>query len=216
LSVQAGDAPKRDISTYDRFVDVASLVLISLAAVLSALCGYQSGRWGGRSALLYNEAANYRVMAAEAHDTANELRMIDIGVFLRYADAYNAHDDAMKSFLFARFRPEAKRAIEAWIATKPLHNRNAPSSPFAMPQYHLQAAADSKRDNAKAATFLQDAQEANHHSEDFLLLTVIFAGVSFLAGVSTKMAFPRHVIVVGLGTIAILYGAIRLIRLPFL
>lgn len=217
MSVQPDSAlPKGYVSAYDRFVDVASLVLISLAAVLSAVCGYQSGRWGGQTALLYNDAGNYRVLAAEAHDTANELRMIDIGVFLRFVDAYHAKDDAMRNFLFARFRPEAKRAIQAWIAMKPLHNPRAPSSPFVMPQYRLQATLDSKRDSAQAAELFKRAQEANHHSEDFLLLTVIFAGVSFLAGVSTKMTFPRHIIVVGLGSIALIYGVVRLERLPFL
>jgi hypothetical protein len=49
-----------------------------------------------------------------------------------------------------------------------------------------------------------------------VLLTVIFAAVSFLAGISTKMSYPRHAIVVALGIVALVYGAVRLAGLPFL
>jgi hypothetical protein len=207
---------KREPAFYDRAVDVLSVVLISLAAVLTALCGYQAGRWGGRSTELYNETGNYRALVVEAHDTSNELHMIDIGVFLRYIEAVHARDAELAQFLFARFRPEALRAVKAWIATRPLRNPRAPSSPFVMPQYRLRTDAEANRIGALADASFRAAQEANHHGEDFLLLTVIFAAVSFMAGISTKMVFPNHLVVVAVGSIALIYGIVRLVRFPFL
>jgi hypothetical protein len=202
-------------ATFDRVVDIASLVLISLAAVLSALCGYQAGRWGGEQTQLYNQAEAYRVMAAEAQATSHELTIIDIGLFLRYIDAFHARDAEMQQFLWRRIRPEARPAITAWIATKPLKNPHAPSSPFTMPQYRLATAAEARHYDGQAAEAFKSAQAATRHSDDYLLLTVIFAGVSFLAGISTKMVFPRHVFVVCLGSVALLYGVIRMTGLPF-
>jgi hypothetical protein len=202
-------------ATFDRVVDVASVVLISLAAVLSAVCGYQAGRWGGYQAELYSQAEAYRVMAAEAHGKSNELTMIDVGLFLRYLDAVHAGDTEMEQFLWRRLRPEAKPAIKAWLAMKPLQNPHAPPSPFTMPQYRLASTAEAVHDNAQAEAAFLAAQKATRHSDDFLLLTVIFAGVSFLAGISTKLVFPRHVIVVGVGSVALLYGLVRLTGLPF-
>jgi hypothetical protein len=198
----------------DRVVDVASVVLISIAAVLTALCGYQSGRWGGQQARLYGEANAARVEAAQASDRANILSAIDVGVFLHYVDAVATGNTREAQFLYQRFRPEMRRAMQAWIATKPLKNPHAPSSPFVMPQYSLSARAQANDDEKIAGAKFQAATEATHHGDDFLLLTVIFAGVSFLAGISTKMTYPRHAIVVAVATVALIYGIVRLVALP--
>jgi hypothetical protein len=200
----------------DRVVDVASVVLISVAAVLSALCGYQAGRWSGEEARRYNVANVNRTHSVEASDRANMLTAIDVGMFLRYIDAIDSHDTRMAEFLDRRFRPEMRPALLAWLATKPFQNPRAPSSPFAMPDYSLKTTAESRGDEAQAKASFDAAVEANHHSDDFLLLTVIFAGVSFLAGISTKMTYPRHAIVVGIAFLAVIYGVIRLVALPFL
>jgi hypothetical protein len=210
------NSPMPDPSNVDRVVDVASVVLISVAAVLTALCGYQSGRWGGQQARLYGEANAARVEAAQASDRANILTAIDVGVFLHYVDAVAENNAREAQFLYQRFRPEMLPAMRAWLAAKPLRNRNAPSSPFVMPQYSLKTRGEARRDETLAATRFQEATEATHHGDDFLLLTVIFAGVSFLAGISTKMVYPRHAIVVAVGIIAMIYGVVRLAALPLL
>jgi hypothetical protein len=199
----------------DRFVDVASVVLISVAAVLSALCGYQSGRWDGEQTRLYNVANANRVMAAQAADRANVLAAVNVVLFLNYISAVESHDTSKAEFLYRRFPRDLRRSTDAWLATKPFTNRNAPSSPFAMPEYTMPAEAGTKGDTTAAADF-QAAQVAHRHADDFSLLTVIFAGVSFLGGVSTKMAFPRHLIIITLGIIALMYGIGRLTQLPTL
>ncbi len=199
----------------DRVVDVASVVLISVAAVLTALCGYQSGRWSGQQTRLYSVANADRLRSAEAADRANVLTAIDVAVFLHYLDAVSTHDRPEADFIYARFRTEFKPAMRAWLASKPLTNPRAPSSPFVMPQYSLKTRAQARAYDDLAAAAFQRAVDATQHSDDFLLLTVIFAAVSFLAGVSTKMRYPRHAIVVAIGTAALLYGLVRLVQLPF-
>lgn len=205
-----------DHTTADRIVDVASVVLISVAAVLTALCGYQSGRWGGEQARMYGTANAVRLRSAEAADRANVLTAIDVAVFLQYLDAVNANDTREAAFLSARFRPEFRPAMSAWLATNPLRNSHAPSSPFVMPQYALQSRAQARSLDAQAGASFKDAVDATHHSDDFLLLTVIFAAVSFLAGISTKMVYPRHAVVVVVALLATIYGLERLVRLPFM
>jgi hypothetical protein len=200
----------------DRIVDVASLILISVAAVLTALCGYQSSRWGGQQARLYSLANADRLRSAEASDRANVLTAIDVAVFLHYLDALDAGNSREADFIYARFRPEFQPAMRAWLATKPLSNPRAPSSPFVMPQYSLKTRAQARTYDDRATANFQDAVDATHHSDDFLLLTVIFAAVSFLAGVSTKLVYPRHAIVVAIGTAALIYGVVRLAALPFM
>jgi hypothetical protein len=200
----------------DRFVDVASVVLISIAAVLTALCGYQSGRWGGQQIRLYNAANTDRIASAEAAGRGNALTLVDVITFLNYLNAVDAGDTRKANFLYARFRPEMRPALDTWIASKPLKNAHAPSSPFVMRQYSLQTTAMAKADARAADASFRAAQEANRHSDDFLLLTVIFSGVSFMAGISTKMAYPRHAMVITVAMIGLMYGLLRIIGLPFL
>jgi len=85
-----------------------------------------------------------------------------------------------------------------------------------MPQYALPASKVSRNYERQAQQNFTKAQDATRNSDDFLLLTVIFAGVSFLAGISTEMAFPRHLIIVTLGTLVTVYALVRLVELPFL
>jgi hypothetical protein len=203
-------------SKIDRFVDIAGVALISAAAVLTALSGYQSGRWSGAQARFYNVASAGRIESAEAADRELALTAIDVNVFLNYVDAIETGDTRRAQFLNRRLRPEMRPAMDAWLATKPFTNPKAPSSPFVMPQYSLRARALSQRDDAQAADSFKAAVEANRHADDFLLLTVIFAAVSFLAGMSTKMVYPRHAIIIGVGLVACLYGIVRLAALPFL
>jgi hypothetical protein len=205
----------REHGKADRIVDVGSVVLISVAAVLTALCGYQSGRWGGEQARLYGVANIDRSKSVEAADRANVLTAIDVAVFLRYVEAVDAGNARLASFLYKRFRPEFLPALRAWIATKPLRNARAPSSPFVMPQYSLRARNEASAAAGLAAQSFDAAVAATHRSDEFLLLTVIFAAVSFLAGISTKLTYPRHAVVVAIALLATLYGIVRLTELPF-
>lgn len=200
----------------DRVVDIAAVVLISVAAVLTALCGYQSGRWGGAQSRLYSVANANRLRSAESADRANALTAIDVAVFIHYIEAVDGGNSRLANFFYARFRPEFLPAMRAWLATKPLLNARAPSSPFVMPQYSLRTRAESRSDEALAASNFNAAVTATRHSDDFLLLTVIFAAVSFLAGISTKMVYPRHAILVAIALLATIYGLLRLVELPFL
>lgn len=206
-----------DQSKAGRIVDVASVVFISVAAVMSAVCSYQSGRWDGRQAQLYNRANADHTYAAEASDRANVLTAVDVGLFLRYIDAIDRNDRRMTDFLNRRFPAEMQPAVRAWLATRPLKNPRAPSSPFVMREFNLRAKTQARAWEADARTAFQDATVANHHADNFLLLTVLFAGVSFLAGISTKIVYPRHaVVVIAIACAATIYAIIRLIHLPFL
>ena len=204
------------IKTIDRFVDVASVALISIAAVLTALCGYQSSRWDGEQTRLYNVASANRLFAAQAADRDFVTTSINVTVFLRYIEAVQSGNEQMAKFLYDRMGPRMRPAMDAWLATHPLKNPKAPSSPFVMPQYTRYREAQSKKNEAAAQADFVAAIAAHRAADEFSLLTVIFATVSFLAGVSTKMAFPRHLIIVVLGILALCYGLARLWFLPVL
>jgi hypothetical protein len=203
-------------SRVDWFVDVMGVLLLSLTSVLSAVGVYQSGRWSGDETRLYNDAAAYRGAAIVAAGVTNELHLIDIGLFLRYVEALHAGDSAAERFYLERFRPEAKPAIEAWLKLKPATNPNAPKAPFYMPEYRLASDVREREQTARSAAAFTEAGAANARSEAFLRLTVIFSTVAFLAGMSTKFTFPLHLIVIVVGSFALVFGLARMLALPFL
>jgi hypothetical protein len=205
-----------DHAAVDRFVDFASLALISVAAVLSAVCGYQAGRWDGEQSRLYSLANAQHFLASETIGKADALTAINVALFLKYIDALNAGDQREAQFIYRRFPKEMHKVLDAWLATKPFTNPKAPLSPFALPRYGQDMRTTEQRDEQAASADFDAAQTAHRHADDFSLLTIIFAAVSFLAGISTKMVFPRHAIIVGLGIVALIYGVVRLIGLPVL
>ncbi len=207
-------AVRKKESKFDVWVDFASVVLISAATVLTAWCGYEAARWTAIESRLYNESSAQRVAAAVDSGRFNTLEVIDVGMFLQYVGAVAAGRRDEVAFIYRRFRPEMKRAVDAWLATKPRTNAAAPASPFAMPQYSLRTGKDADRLNALAATNFEQATAANERGDAYVRLTVIFAAVSFLAGISTKFRFPSHIVIVVAGFGALIFGLIRMFELP--
>ena len=91
-------------------------------------------------------------------------------------------------------------AFEAWLATDPKNNPEAPKSPFAMPEYSVSEAQEADRLELEASSTYAKGTEANQNSDDYVLNTVILASVLFLAGVQTRIkSVPVRMIIVILG-----------------
>jgi hypothetical protein len=207
-------AIRKKESKFDVWVDFASVVLISAATVLTAWCGYEAARWTALQSRLYNESSAQRIAAAVDSGRLNTLEVVDVGMFLQYVGAVATGRAGEQAFIYRRFRPEMKRAMDAWLATKPRTNAAAPASPFAMPQYSSTIGKDAARLNALAAANFEKATAANERGDAYVRLTVIFAAVSFLAGISTKFRFPSHIVIVVAGFGVLIFGLLRMLELP--
>lgn len=191
-------APQQRHERVDRIVDIATVVLISLAALGTAWCTYQSARWSALQALYYSKANAARVLASSYADRANAHRIVDIVAFMEYERALQAHDP-FASFLRSRFDPPLRRAVDAWLATNPLHNAKAPPTPFAMNVYHLPEESDVLKAVSAAQASVEGAVKANEVSDHYLFLTVLFAAASFLGGIAIKLRRPAHLMAACVG-----------------
>ena len=111
--------------------------------------------------------------------------------FTQWINAYAQKQTQLTDFYFDRFREEFRPAVNAWIATKPLKNPNAPLTPFAMPQYKLAARAESERLDAEAEVYAAKARQNIQRASNYVLGVVLFASALFFAGISTKLTSPR-------------------------
>ncbi len=166
-----------------RWVEVACAIVLSLATTASAWCAYQSTLWGGAQLDRLVAAAAASRKASELNITALQYRSADAAIGVTYLESVFRGDKKLAEFLYGRFRPELKTAVDAWLATDPLKNPDAPRSPFKMAEYVQQEVLEAKHQNDVAAQQQADSQKANANSDNYVLLTVLFASVLFFGGI---------------------------------
>lgn len=140
---------------------------------------------------------------------------VDVGVFLEWARAYSEKNEELERFLYDRFRPPMKQAVEAWIATTPLVNPDAPPTPFAMPEYELAEQEEATRLDGVATAAVERAKQSNQRSDNYVLAVVLFASALFFAGISTKLTSePTRIAVLTLGWLLFFGTAIWVATFP--
>jgi hypothetical protein len=168
--------------------EVASTVLLALAAVATAWCSYQATRWNGEQVKASSRTNALRIEAARAQGRAQAVTQVDVATFTEWVDAYAHRETRLADFYFRRFRSEFKPAVTAWLATKPLRNPKAPLTPFAMPQYRLAATAEADRLDAESEASAAIVRRYIQRASNYVLGVVLFAVALFFAGMSAKLA----------------------------
>ena len=168
-------------------LELFATILLAVAAVTTAWATYQSAEWRGQQAINTSKATAARIQSSEAATHAGQQTQVDLALFTQWLDAYAHGDDRLAAFYRRRFRPEFKPAFNAWLATHPKTNPKAPLSPFAMPQYHPAAGAESTALDAQAVARSAASEEANRRSNDYVLAVVLLASALLFAGLSTKL-----------------------------
>jgi hypothetical protein len=180
------------------WIEIGATVLLALAAVATAWSSYQAARWNGEQAKASSAVNKARIEAARASDLANAQTQVDVATFSQWVDAYARKESTLADFYFKRFRKEFKPAVDAWLATTPLRNPDAPLTPFAMPEYQLAAAAEAERLDQKAEDLTAQVRRNIQRSTNYVLGVVLFAVALFFAGMSTKLtgSGPRKALLV--------------------
>jgi hypothetical protein len=190
----AGPTHERD------WVELAATVLLALAAVATAWSGYQASRWNGEQAKASSATNGLRIEAARAQGLAQEETQIDVALFIQWVDAFGTDNTELQDFYVERFRPEFEPAFDAWIASDAFTDPDAPLSPFAMPEYQLEATDEVERLDRAAAASAATVQRDIQRSTNYVLGVVLFSVALFFAGISTKLQGPNlRKAVIGIG-----------------
>ena len=187
------------------WVEIVATVLLSVATVATAWSAYQSNRWNGEQAKASARGNAARIESTRASGVANRQVQIDVALFTQFIDAFAQDQTELADFYRARFREEFKPAFEAWAATKPRTNPDAPLTPFELPLYQLAANEEADRLEAEADAYAAEARRNIQRSANYVLGVVLFASALFFAGMSTKLATPRlRVVLLGVGCLVFL------------
>jgi hypothetical protein len=199
----------------DRLLSIAEAVLLSIVALLAAWSGYAATKWSTESRVELASSSSARAKANRADLAALEVRNFDSSTFNAWFAAYTADNEQAMALARRRFRPEFRAAFDAWRATKPETNPDAPRGPTYMPQYHppgiaISASLDEKADDAFAA-----GVSAAENADKYVRTTVFLATVLFLVGISTqfRMRGIRYALI-GLAATLLLLALGQLATLP--
>ena len=214
-------------------LELAATIVLAIAAILTAWTAFQSAKWGGVQAIDFSAAGASRTESVRASTLAGQQAQIDIATFTNWLNALQADiragdleaptsaadyvpdPDSLSGFLFMRFREEFRPAVQAWFASEPFLDPDAPPSPFDMPEYDLAARRLAEKLQDDADQFSQAAREANQTSDNYVITTVLAALVLFFAGVSSKLIRPRNrVLLLSLAIIVLVGTMIRVFSLP--
>ena len=183
-------------------------VLLVVAAVATSWSSYQAARWHGEQAHATSRTNAIRIDAARASSLAEAQTEIDVATFIAWADADQSGDVELATFYLDRFRPEFAVAFDAWIATEPFSDADAPETPFTMPEYQVESKNEATQLDNKAEKSAAEVRRDIQRASNYVLTVVLYAVVLFFAGISTKIGSRRLRAVMLFAGFGVLVGAL--------
>jgi len=189
-------------------LEMIATVLITAASVATAWCAFQSNIWSGVQEFELHTASGISRQAAFYRMEANQQASMDVQIFSEYVDASILGHDSVASFYLRRMPPRLRVAMTAWLATDPFHNTSAPPHPFMMKEYQRSGLKSADSLDLVYEASMAQANDSNGNSDNYVLLTVLFASVMFFGGISSNiksLGTKRLIIIV---SSALLLGAV--------
>jgi hypothetical protein len=199
----------------DRTLSIVEAVMLSAVALIAAWSGYSAAKWGTESSISLAKASSARTKASRADLEATQIRTLDSVSFNAAFAAFVAHDRVAFRVAVGRLRPGYRAAFDAWLATHPLTNPNAPPGPSYMPQYRISQQAQARALDAQADAAFSRGQTSAGRSDKYVRVTVFLATVLFTVGISSH--FPvrsgRYVLL-GVAVVLLSVALVELLSLP--
>jgi hypothetical protein len=202
------EAPERRPPGHVR--ETVVLIVLSITAVLTAWCGFESSQWGGEMSIAFSEASSARIEAARQAGAANAARQADLSIWGVYLQARAQGDTALAKYVEQRFTDHFRVAYQAWIA-----QGESTEGPFKMKEYVPPGTIESAAADQRADSRFAEALVFNQRGDNYTILTVLFALVLFFAAASTRLSSRRaQWILLGLAIFFLLTGTVILATFP--
>jgi hypothetical protein len=201
----------------ERWLEVAEALVMGVVAVATAWGGYQAARWSGLQSMRYSEASAIRVDATRDATHAGQQTLYDVVLFNQWLNARLSGQTQLAGIYERRFRPEFRPAFQAWLATDPFRNSQAPAGPLFMPQYRVADADRASQLETEASKAFDEGKAANQQSDNYVLNAVFLASTLFFIAIGQRfdwIAVRAAVLVGAFGMLV--YGLYHLMTYPVL
>ncbi len=215
IAHHAHHSDRAEATGRDRVITIVEAALLAVVALMAAWSGYAAAKWSTESRLTVAEAATTRNLANTSELIGLDSRLGDALVFNAWLNASAAKDPDAQAVALRRFSKNLRVAFDAWIATEPETNPDAPPGPQAMPEYKQPDKVKAAALTAKAEKLFAEGSDQGTTGDDYVRTTVYLASVLFLVGISSH--FPVRSARVGLiavGATILIFSAIQLVSLP--
>jgi hypothetical protein len=198
----------------ERLIEIIAVLLLGIATVGTAWCGYQSSQWNGAQTDLAREASDERVEASRLFGLATQKVAYDANIVAQYAQAVQSGNDQLAQFYRQNLvRPAFLPTLDQWQAE--LQSGGSATSLFENQDYLQAQFADYQKAIDQAEVYNQQSQAASATSDEYVITTILLAIALFFAGVTSSFRYqPARVLLVllAVGTVAV--AAVRLADLP--
>lgn len=193
-----------------RAQEIIAVLLLSVTAVLTAWCGFQSAKWGGEMSIAFSEASSARIQAGNSEGQARDARQFDLTIYAQWAVAELSGDEELAAYAEQRFTPALATAFDAWRA-----DGMSETGPFVRAEYVPEGTVEARELTERADRRFAAALTYNQRGDNYSLMTVLFALVLFLTAVAQRNIPSRLAgALIALATVASLTGMIITFTFP--
>ncbi len=176
-------------SRRDRLIEIVAVMLLGVATVGSAFCGYEATQWNGEEARLVREASTDHVESNRLFGLATQIIAYDTNIVAQYAQASAAQNEQLKEFYRKSLvRPAFLPILDQWeeqVASGVLPPNLLEDQDYMDAQFAAYREVDAAAVAATAA-----AEEAGRNADDFVLTAIFLAVGLFFAGVTASFRYP--------------------------
>jgi hypothetical protein len=185
--IEGRERAHADPDTVERRLELGAVVLMAIATLATAWCGYQAALWSGDLSRQFASAAISRVQAVQSSTQGGQRRIDDLLYFNHWLDARQAGDTELADLYRRRFRAEFVPVFEAWLAQRPFSNPDAIAGPLHMREYRLAEQVRSDELHRASGEHFVHGTYAKINADRYILATVFMAAVLFFAGISLRL-----------------------------
>ena len=170
--------------------EMIAVILVSVTTVLTAWTAFQASKWGGEMSIAFSNAASQRADAIRYEAVVNRQISVQVSLFSQWVQATASGDEQLAEFWRDRFPEPLASSMNAWLEQDPLQSTDAPTSPFDMPEYVSAESEAALQAALKAKEASETALRNNQFSDNYTVLTILFATVLFFGAVSGRVRRP--------------------------
>ncbi len=204
----------KSISMVERLIEMVAVLLLGIATVGTAWCGYQSSQWNGAQSDLARTSSDQRVEASRLFGLATQQVSYDASSVAQYAQAVQTDNVKLAQFYRKNLiRPPFLPFLDKWQAE--IAAGGSPAVLFQNPAY-LNAQFGPYQDAIhKSELSTEASQKAGEIANKYVVNTILLAIALFFAGVTSSFGYkPARVCLIMLSIVTVGISAIQLAGLP--
>jgi hypothetical protein len=205
---------ERSRQSNNRLSEMIAVLLLGVATIGTAWCGYQASRWNQDQGQIARDGSDLRVEGNRQFGLATQAIVYDANLVAQYAKAVVDGDtDLQQFFRTTLFRPAFLPVLERWEDA--IEAGETPPNLLQDSDYVGGELAEYEATQSRAEAKDVEAKDAGKNGDDYVLITVLLASALFFAGVTTSFKLQlARLMLIGLAAVLIAYCLSRIATLP--